>query len=157
MSTNIQKEKARNAGEKAGEKNRKRKDSRGISTQKILKVEESIWEGRIRENVCQKAMGPCNRVERRVCVKEGKSVFTIEREKRRGANICGESATKRVYLTIEITTDLTSPFCSKERQKKENGTRLLSCKPVDSKKQVSLTPNCRYPGWSRKEKGVHKT
>ena len=78
-------------------------------------MEESIWEGRIRENVRQKAMGPCNRVERRVCVKEGKSVFTIEREKRRGANICGESATKRVYLTIEITTDLTSPFCSKER------------------------------------------
>ena len=63
---------------------------------------------------------------------------------------------KRIYLTIKITADLTSSFHSKEEWQEENGTRLLSCKPVNSKEQIPLTPNCRYSRWSRKE-GVHKT
>jgi len=58
----------------------------------------------------------------------------MERGKRGGASICGKSAAKRVYSTIKITIDLTSPFCSKERWKKENGTRLLSFKLVNTKK-----------------------
>ena len=61
-------------------------------------------------------MGSCNRIERRVCTKEEVSVFTIERGKRGGASICRRSAAKRIYSTIKITTDLTSPFCSKERR-----------------------------------------
>ena len=81
----------------------------------------------------------------------------MERGKRGSASICGRLAAKRVYLTIKITTDLTSPFYSKERWKKENGTKLLSYKLVDSKKQIPFTPNYRYPGQSRKEEGVHKT
>ena len=95
-------------------------------------------------------------LKKRVYIKEGKSVFTVEREKRKDASIYRGSVAKKVYLTIKITTDLTSPFCSKKRQKKENDTRLSSYKPIDSKKWVSLTPNCRYPGQSRKE-DVHKT
>ena len=79
-------------------------------------------------------MGSYNRIERRVCTKEKVSVFTMERGKRGSASICGRLAAKRVYLTIKITTDLTSPFYSKERWKKENGTKLLSYKLVDSKK-----------------------
>jgi len=102
-------------------------------------------------------MGPCNRIERRVCAKERESVFVVKRRKREGASICGGSAVKRIYSAIKITTDLTGPFCSKEGWKKENSIRLLSCKSVDSKKWVSLTPNCRHPGWSRKEKDVYKT
>ena len=43
----------------------KEKKSRGISTQEILEVKESIWKGKIRENTHQKAMGPCNRVEKK--------------------------------------------------------------------------------------------
>ena len=79
-------------------------------------------------------MGSCNRIERRVCTKKEVSIFTMERGKRGGASICGKSAAKRVYSTIKITIDLTSPFCSKERWKKENGTRLLSFKLVNTKK-----------------------
>jgi len=102
-------------------------------------------------------MGPCNRIERRVCAKERESVFVVKRRKRGGASICGGSAVKRIYSAIKITTDLTGPFYSKEGWKKENGVRLSSCKSVDSKKWVSLTPNCRHPGWSRKEEDVYKT
>jgi len=102
-------------------------------------------------------MGPCNRIEERVCAKEGESVFTIKGRKRGGASICGGSAAKRIYSATKITIDLTSPFCSKERWKKENGARLSLYKSVDSKKWVPLTPNCRHPGWSRKEEGIYKT
>jgi len=59
-------------------------------------------------------MGLCDRVKRGICAKKEKSIFTIKRGKRRGTGICGESTAKEIYLTIKITTDLTSPFCSKE-------------------------------------------
>jgi len=71
--------------------------------------------------------------------------------------ICGGPTTKRIHSTIEITVNLTSLFCSKEEWQKKNSTRLLSCKLVNSKEWAPLTPNCRYPRWTRKEKGVHKT
>ena len=97
-------------------------------------MKESIWEGEIRKNAHQKAVGPCNRIERRVCAKKGKGVFAVERGKREGTSIHGGSTAKRIYLAIKITTDLTSLFCSKEEWKKENGTRLSLCKSVDNKK-----------------------
>ena len=74
------------AEEEIGEKNRKRKDGRGISTQEILEVKESIWEKRVQKNAHQKAIEPCNRIEREICAKEGKDII-----------------------------DLTSLFCSKEQ------------------------------------------
>jgi len=46
---------------------------------------------------------------------------------------------KRIYLAIKITTDLTSPFCSKEGWKKKNGARLSLCKSADGKKWVPFT------------------
>ena len=77
-------------------------------------MKESIWERKIRKNVYQEAIEPCNTVERGVCAKEGKSVFTIERGKREGTSICRGLTAKRIYLAIKIAPDLTSPFCSKE-------------------------------------------
>ena len=74
------------AGEETGKKNRKRKNSREISTQEILEVKESIWEKRVQKNVYQKAIEPCNRIERGICAKEEKDII-----------------------------DLTSLFCSKEQ------------------------------------------
>ena len=157
MSTNIWKGEVENTGEKAGEKDRRRKDSRGISTQKILEVKEIIWKGKIEKNTYQEAIKPYDRVKRGICTKGGESVFTVKRKKGGGTSICGGSTVKRIHLTIKITTDLTSPFYSKEEQQEKNGIRLLLYKPVDSKEQVPLTPNCRYPGWSRKEEGIHET
>ena len=74
------------AGEETCKKNRKRKNSREISTQEILEVKESIWEKRVQKNVYQKAIEPCNRIERGICAKEEKDII-----------------------------DLTSLFCSKEQ------------------------------------------
>ena len=101
-------------------------------------------------------MGPCDSVEKGICAKQGESVFVIKREKRGCTSICRGSTVKGIHSTTEIATDLTSPFCSKEGWQEENGTRLLSCKPVDNKEWVLLTPNCRYLRWSRKE-DIHET
>ena len=97
------------------------------------------------------SMGSCNRIEKGVCAQEEKSIFTVKRRKREGASIYREPTTKRIYSAIKITIDLISPFCSKKGWKKENSTRLLLYKSVDSKKQILFTPNHRYPRWSRKE------
>ena len=140
------KEEARNTGGKAGEKNRERKNSRRISAQEILEVKESIWERKIRKNVYQEAIEPCNTVERGVCAKEGKSVFTVKKRKRGDTSICEESTVKGIYSIIKIATNSTSPFCSKEGWQEKNGTRLSSCKPIDNKEWVPLTLNCKYPG-----------
>jgi len=78
-------------------------------------------------------MPTCNRIKGEICAKKGESVFAVKRGKRGGTGICGGSTAKGIYLTIKITTDLTSPFCSKEEWKEENGIRLSSCKSVDGK------------------------
>ena len=151
MSTYIQKKEVGNTGEKTSKKDREReKNSKKISVQKILEVEKSIWKGRIRKNTHQEAMEPCDRAERRICAKKKKSIFAIKREKKGDTSICKELTTKRIYLAIKITIDLTSAFIAKK-----NGTRLL-CKLMDSKEQVPLTSNYKYPRWSRKE-DIHKT
>jgi len=48
-------------------------------------VKKSIWEKRVQKNAHQKAIEPCNRIERGICAKEGEDII-----------------------------DLTSLFCSKE-------------------------------------------
>ena len=59
-------------------------------------------------------MGPYNRVERGICAKERKSIFTVKRGKRKGTSICRGPTVKRIYLAIKIAINLTSPFCSKK-------------------------------------------
>ena len=59
-------------------------------------------------------MRPCDRVERGICAKKEESVFAVKRGKRGDTSIYGGSTVKGIHLTIKITTDLTSPFCSKE-------------------------------------------
>jgi len=97
-------------------------------------VEKSIWEGGIKKNAHLKAMGSCNRIEKEVCIQKRESIFTIERRKRESASIHRGPTTKKIYLAIKITTDLTSLFCSKEGWKKKNGARLLLYKSIDNKK-----------------------
>jgi len=90
-------------------------------------------------------MGPCNRVEREICVKEGESIFTIKGGKKEDTSIHRGSTAKEIYLAIKTATNLTSPFCSKEEWKEENSAKLLPYKSVDSKEWVPFISNCRYP------------
>jgi len=119
-------------------------------------MEKSIWEKRVRKNTGTKDLESCNRAKREVCAEKEESILIVERRKREGTGICGEPIKKRVYLTFQVTPNLTSIFCSKKGQKVKNSTRLLPHKPVDHKEQVPFTSYCGYIRQSRKEKGVYK-
>jgi len=121
-----------------------------------LEVEESIWEKGVRKNTSAKSLGSRNRVERGVYTKERESVFIVKRRKEEGTSICGRSIAKRVYLFLQITTNITSILCGKKGWEEEDGTRLSLYKPMDNKKWISLTTYHRYTRWSREEKGVYK-
>ena len=88
--------------------------------------------------------------------KKGKGIFTIERGKGRGTSICRGSIKEKIHLTLQVAPNITSTLCGKKGWHTEDGTRLSTCKPVDNKEWVSITPYCRYIGWSREEKGVYE-
>ena len=64
---------------------------------------------------------------------------------------------KKGIFSHQVTTDFASILCSKKRQQKENGTGLLLYESINNKKQIPIALNYRYSGWSRQEKGIHKT
>ena len=97
-------------------------------------MEKSIWEKGVRENASMKGLGPCHRVERRVHTKKGEGIFTVERRKERGTSICRGSIKERIHPTLQVTPNITSILCGKKEWHMENGTRLLTYKPVDNKK-----------------------
>jgi len=103
-----------------------------------------------------KDLGPCYRIKGGIYAKKEESILTIERGKRGSTDICGRPVEKGIYPTLQVTPDITSTLCGKKGWYMENGTRLLTHKPVNDKKWVPFTPYCRYIGWSRKEKDVYK-
>jgi len=119
-------------------------------------VKESIWKKGVRKDAGTKDLGPCHRIKEGIYAKKGESILTIKRGKREGTDICGRPVEKGIHLTLQVTTDIASILCSEKGWYTENGTRLSTHKPVDTKKWVSFTPHCRHIGWSRKEKGVYK-
>jgi len=121
-----------------------------------LEVEKGVWKKKVRENASAKGLGPYHRIERGVCTKKGKDILFVEGEKGGSTGICGESVEERIHPIFQVTPNVTSVLCGKKEWYMENGTRLLTYKPVDNKEWVSLTPYCRYTGWSRKEEGVYK-
>jgi len=103
-----------------------------------------------------KGLGPRNRIKRGVYTKKGESIFIIKGRERESASICGRSVTKRVHLSLQVTANVTSTFCGKKGWKKENGTRLLTHKPVDNKKRIPATTYRGHTRQSRKKEGVYE-
>ena len=65
-----------------------------------MEVEKSIQEKGVGEDASIKGLGLRYRIERRVHIKEGEGVFTVERRKGRGTSICGGSIKERIHLTV---------------------------------------------------------
>ena len=91
-------------------------------------MDKGIWEKAIRENANKEGVGSCNRYKGRVCSKKGEGVSTIERREGGGEEVYQRAVKKRIYLTIEVTTDSTSVLCREKGQKKWNGLELLILK-----------------------------
>jgi len=54
------------------------------------------------------------RFQRRVCSKEREDISIIKNKKEKGLEVCKESVEKEIYLTIEITINITSILCTEE-------------------------------------------
>ena len=119
-------------------------------------MEESIWKKRVGKDASAKDLGLCHRVERRDYAKEREGILTIKRRKRGSTKICGRPTEKRIYPTLQVTPNVASTLCGEKGWYTEDGTGLLTSKPVDSKKWISFIPHHRHIGWSRKKEGVYK-
>jgi len=89
--------------EKRNKESRKRRGQRNtkkISTQKVLEVEKSLWEKEIKENASTKGLGSRNKAKGEICTKKKEDLLFVEREKRRDASICGGSVKKGIYSTL---------------------------------------------------------
>jgi len=47
-------------------------------------VAKSIWKGRIEKDTNKEALGSCNKLEGRLCTKEGKDIFNVKTRERGG-------------------------------------------------------------------------
>jgi len=61
-----------------------------------------------------KNLGPCHRVEGRIYTEKGKGVLTVQEGKGGDASVCRRPAKERIYLTVQVTPNVTSILCSKE-------------------------------------------
>ena len=119
-------------------------------------MEESIWKKGVRKDTSVKDLGLCYRAKRRVYAKKGEGILTIEKRKRGSTEICRRPIEKRIYLTLQITPNITGTLCSKKGWYTEDSAGLSTLKLVDDKEWIPSTPHCRYIGQSRKEKSVYK-
>ena len=52
-------------------------------------------------------MRPCNRIEKKVCIKERKNLFLVQRKKRGSERIHSGIDKEEIYSTTKITTNCT--------------------------------------------------
>jgi len=88
---------------------------------KYLKVFEKKG---IRENANEKDLESCYRSQERFCSKKEEDISIVKNREGGGAEVCKGSVKEEVYLTIEITTNVTSILCAKEGWKKEASAGL---------------------------------
>ena len=77
-------------------------------------------------------MKSCYRSQRRVCSEKGEDISIVKNRKRGGTEVFEKSVEKKIYLTIEITTDVTSILCAKNEWKEENSSELLIFEQLDN-------------------------
>jgi len=121
-----------------------------------LEVEEGVWKKGVRENASAKDLGPHHRIEREVHTKKEKGILIVEREKGGSTGIHEGLVEERIHPTFQVAPNVTSTLCSKKGWHIENSAGLSTHKSVDNKEWVFFISHCRYTGWSRKEKDVHK-
>ena len=105
------KEIGREKGNKENRKEWRWGSTEEVGTQKVLEVKESIWKEGVRKDASIKDLGSHYRVEEGIYAKKGKSIFAIKERERGSTGICRRLIKKRVYLTLQVTPDITSTFC----------------------------------------------
>jgi len=63
-----------------------------------------------------------------------RKIYPLSRIERRSSRFCEGSVEKEIYLTIEITIDVTSVFCAEKRWEEENSARLSIFEQLNNQK-----------------------
>ena len=136
LSTNMWEKKTRREGKRSKEdgKGRGQRNIKKTGVQKVLEVEKSIWKERVGEDASMENLGSCHRIKGGVYTKEREGILIIERRKRGGTDIFGRPVEERIYLTLQITSNVIGTLCGEKGWYTEDGTRLLAHKPVNDKK-----------------------
>jgi len=69
-------------------------------------------------------MGSCYRSQKRFCSKKGKDISIFKNRKEKSTRVFKRLVEKEIYLTIKVTTNITSVLCAEEEWKEENSARL---------------------------------
>ena len=117
---------------------------------------EGIWKKKVRKNASVKDLGPHHRIKRRIHTEKRKGILIVKERKGRSTSICRGSVEKRIYLTFQVTPNITSILCGKKEWHTKNSAGLSTHKLVNDKEWVSFTPYHRYIGWSREEEGIYE-
>ena len=66
------------------------------------------------------------RSQKRICTEKGKYISIVKNREREGSGsgVFKRSIEKGIYLTTEITINITSVFCAEEEWKEENDAKL---------------------------------
>ena len=96
---------------------------------------------KVRKNANKEDIRLCYRSQRRFCSEKGKNISVIKNRERRDLEVFEGL---EVYLTIEITTGITSVLCAKEEWKEEDGARLSIFEPLDDQEQLSIATNFSF-------------
>jgi len=59
-------------------------------------------------------MKSCYRFQRRVYFKKREGISIVKNKEEEGSEVCKESVEEEIYLTIRITTDITSTLYTEE-------------------------------------------
>ena len=73
-------------------------------------------------------MGPCNKVEERICTKKRESLSLVQRSERRSERVYLGADEEGVYQTIKVITDYAGILCRKEGWKEGMLSRILGPK-----------------------------
>ena len=65
----------------------------------------------------------------------------IKNREKGSSEVCKGLVEKEVYLTIEITINITSILCTEKGQKEKDSIRLLIFEQLDNQKQLPITTN----------------
>jgi len=77
-------------------------------------VKEDVWKKGVRENASAKDLGLHHRIKRGVHAEKGKGILIVKGEKGRSTGICGGSVEKRIHLTFQVISNITSTLCGKK-------------------------------------------
>ena len=69
------------------------------------------------------------RSQKRLCTEKGKYISIVKNREREGFK---RSVEKGIYLTTEITINITSVFCAEEEWKEENDAKLQIFKQLNN-------------------------